>query len=79
KYTHNHLQVNNVINNQKHCKEHVMWLIFYVFYKNQKWAWRRESEAGYNKVNITDKDVNRNEENADTVFYSGDKHAMQND
>ncbi len=72
-------QVNNVINNQKHCKEHVMLLIFYVFYKNQKWAWRRESEAGYNKVNITDKDVNRNEENADTVFYSGDKHAMQND
>lgn len=56
-----------------------MWLIFYVFYKNQKWAWRRKSEAGYNKVNITDKDVNRNEENADTVFYSGDKHAMQND
>lgn len=56
-----------------------MWLIFYVFYNNQKWAWRRKSEAGYNKVNITDKDVNRNEENADTVFYSGDKHAMQND
>ncbi len=30
-------------------------------------------------MNITDTDVNRNEENADTVFYSGDKHAMQND
>ncbi|HHH6940226.1 TPA: hypothetical protein ACP2IW_004785 [Escherichia coli] len=47
----------------------------------QKWKGRRDSEpeAGYNKMNNTDEDVNRNEENADTVFYSGDKHAMQND
>lgn len=31
KYTHNHLQVNDVINNQKHCKKHVIELIFYAF------------------------------------------------
>lgn len=36
------------------------------------------ARAGYNKMNNTDEDVNRNEENADTVFYSGDKHTMQN-
>ncbi len=46
----------------------------------QKWKGRRDSEpgAGYNKMEIANKDVNRNEERTDTGFCSGYKHTMQN-
>ncbi|WP_174491124.1 hypothetical protein [Escherichia coli] len=46
----------------------------------QKWKGRRDSEpgAGYNKMEIANTDVNRNEERTDTGFCSGYKHTMQN-